>query len=238
MKQNIYDHPEFFSAYKTFRDADKGMNELLEQPVIKRLMKPVKGATVLDLGCGLGHQVQRILEQQPLKITAVDISQKMLTEAQQRITSPLVKWECAAAEEYDFTAETYDIIISSMTMHYVADLKTLFRKIYKALKPGGQMLISMEHPACTAVLKRTDGEQYPVDYANEGPRKQDWFVKDVVKYHRKLATITEEVLEAGLLLKNLEEPTPDKALLQLRPDFEKHVQRPPVLIINALKTIL
>ena len=55
MKQNIYDNPEFFTGYKTLRDGDKVLNELLEQPVMKRLLLPVQNKTVLDMGCGLGH---------------------------------------------------------------------------------------------------------------------------------------------------------------------------------------
>lgn len=58
MKQNIYDHPDFFSAYKDFRNQDQGMNGLLEQPVMKRMMQFVYGKNILDLGCGLGHQIE------------------------------------------------------------------------------------------------------------------------------------------------------------------------------------
>ncbi|MCQ9639378.1 tRNA 5-methoxyuridine(34)/uridine 5-oxyacetic acid(34) synthase CmoB [Chryseobacterium sp. WG14] len=55
MKQNIYDNPEFFTGYKALRDGDKVLNELLEQPVMKRLLLPVQNKTILDMGCGLGH---------------------------------------------------------------------------------------------------------------------------------------------------------------------------------------
>ncbi|BAP32366.1 putative methyltransferase [Chryseobacterium sp. StRB126] len=237
MKQNIYDHPDFFEGYKDLRDNDKGLNELLEQPAIKCLMKPVQGKIVVDLGCGLGHQVESILSQSPKKIIGVDISKKMLAEAKKRISSPSVQWVCQAVEEYEFGKEKLDLVLSSMTLHYIANLKMVFKKIYAGLKPGGQFLFSIEHPSCTAILESLNRMQTIPNYAIENQRKQDWFIKDVVKYHRKLSTIVQEVLEVGFILKNLKEPTPDTRLLRQRTDFEKHIQHPPILILDTLKPL-
>lgn len=240
MKQNIYDNPEFFTGYKALRDGDKGLNELLEQPVMKRLLLPVQNKTVLDMGCGLGHQIRSLLLQDPKWITGLDISQKMLTEAQNRISSPKVEWICSSLEDFDAGINRFDLVISSMTLHYIDDLKNLFQKIFNALQPGGQFLFSMEHPICTAALKpweELNGEKYwPVNrYSEEKLRKQDWFVKDVEKYHHQLSTIVNTLLTAGFILKNLEEPSPDKELLNLRPDFLQHAHRPPIVIINCQK---
>lgn len=237
MKQNIYDHPDFFKGYKDLRNNDKGMNELLEQPTMKRLMRSVKGKTVLDLGCGMGHQIESILPQEPEKVVGVDISQKMLAEARKKASSSIVQLVCQPVEEYEFGVEQFDLVLSSMTLHYVADLKTLFQKIYTSLKPQGQFLFSIEHPICTAALHSLSNILNRTDYATEGPRKQDWFIKDIIKYHRKASTIIEEALEAGFVLKNLQEPTPDTKLLERRPDFNKHIQYPPMLILDFCKPL-
>lgn len=240
MKQNIYDDPDFFSGYKALRDGDKGLNELLEQPVMKNLLHPIQDKTILDMGCGLGHQIQALLQQHPKHITGLDISQKMLNEAQSRILFSNVEWICSALEDFDFGKNKFDLVISSMTLHYIENLDTLFQKIYSGLKPGGQFLFSMEHPICTAALqpwKELDAKKYWLvnRYSEEDLRKQDWFVKDVEKYHHQLSTIVNALLKAGFLLKNMEEPSPGKELLQLRPDFEQHIHRPPIVIMNAEK---
>lgn len=240
MKQNIYDNQDFFSGYKSLRDGDKGLNELLEQPVMKKLLLPVQNKTILDMGCGLGHQIRSLLPQHPQQITGLDISQKMLHEAQSRTSSSGVEWICSALEDYDFGTNRFDLVISSMTLHYIENLDLLFQKIYDGLKQGGQFLFSMEHPICTAALKpweELNGEKYWLinRYSEESLRKQDWFVKDVEKYHHQLSTIVNGLLKAGFTLKNLEEPRPDEELLQLRPDFEQHIHRPPIVIINIEK---
>ncbi|MCP4752877.1 MAG: hypothetical protein GY866_18480 [Proteobacteria bacterium] len=38
MKQNLYDHPEFFAGYQALRDSKGGLNEVLEQPAMKSLL--------------------------------------------------------------------------------------------------------------------------------------------------------------------------------------------------------
>lgn len=240
MKQNIYDNPEFFEAYKDLRDQDKGLNELLEQPVMKRLMYNANGKSILDIGCGFGHQIQAVLEQNPIAITGIDISKKMIAEAKRRLNDSRVSLQCTAIEDYTIKPKTFDIVISSMALHYIEDIKPLLHKIYEGLNNKGQFLFSVEHPVCTASQngwKEVNGSPSWLlnQYGKEGIRKQNWFVDGVIKYHRKLSTLVNELSEAGFCIKNIEEPTPDEALLISRPDFRLHVERPPIVIFNCIK---
>jgi len=240
MKQNIYDNPEFFEAYKDLRDQDKGLNELLEQPVMKRLMYNANGKSMLDIGCGFGHQIQVVLEQNPIAITGIDISEKMIVEAKRRLNDSRVSLQSTAIEDYTIEPKTFDIVISSMALHYIEDIKPLLHKIYEGLNNKGQFLFSVEHPVCTASQngwKEVNGSPSWLlnQYGKEGIRKQNWFVDGVIKYHRKLSTLVHELSEAGFCIKNIEEPTPDEALLISRPDFRLHVERPPIVIFNCIK---
>jgi 2-polyprenyl-3-methyl-5-hydroxy-6-metoxy-1,4-benzoquinol methylase len=240
MKQNIYDNPEFFEAYKNLRDQDKGLNELLEQPVMKRLMYNANGKSILDIGCGFGHQIQVVLEQNPIAITGIDISEKMIAEAKRRLNDSRVSLQSTAIEDYTIEPKTFDIVISSMALHYIEDIKPLLHKIYEGLNNKGQFLFSVEHPVCTASQngwKEVNGSPSWLlnQYGKEGIRKQNWFVDGVIKYHRKLSTLVNELSEAGFCIKNIEEPTPDESLLISRPDFRLHVERPPIVIFNCIK---
>ncbi|MYY25766.1 class I SAM-dependent methyltransferase [Elizabethkingia anophelis] len=240
MKQNIYDNPEFFEAYKELRDQDKGINELLEQPVMKRLMYNANGKSILDIGCGFGHQIQSVLKQNPLAVTGIDISEKMIAETKRRLEDSRVSLQCIAIEDYTIVPETFDIVISSMALHYIENIRPLLHKIYKGLDNKGQFLFSVEHPVCTAAQNgwtKVNGNPSWLlqQYAKEGIRKQNWFVDGVIKYHRKLSTLVNELSETGFTIRNIEEPTPDDALLMLRPDFKLHVERPPIVIFNCIK---
>ena len=54
MSQNIYDNEIFFTEYMKLRN-EKSNNDLLEQPAINKLLPDVNGKTILDIGCGYGH---------------------------------------------------------------------------------------------------------------------------------------------------------------------------------------
>jgi SAM-dependent methyltransferase len=241
MIQNIYDHPEFFAAYKDLRDNDKGFNESIEAPAVQRLIKGVGGSNVLDLGCGLGHQINFLLEQGAEKIDAIDVSKKMIDECAKRFQHPNVSFCCEAIENYSMGINQYDIIVSSMALHYVNDLDQVFVNIYQALKKEeGQFIFSVEHPICTACqigwLDAAETKYWLIkDYSKEGIRYQNWFVDGVQKYHRKLSTIVELLLKHGFTIAAIDEPQPSPAWLDKRPNLTQHLHRPPVLVIKACK---
>ena len=113
MKQNIYDNSTFFESYKDLRNNDKGLNEIIEQPVMNRLLKNIQNATILDIGCGLGHQIERLLDQQPKKIIGIDISQKMLQAAKKRVNHNTVDFICSPIENYVIAQNYFDLVLST-----------------------------------------------------------------------------------------------------------------------------
>lgn len=83
-------------------------------------------------------------------VLGIDLSEKMLDQAQ-KINQPAgVEYLRCALEDYAYPAETYDIVISSLTLHYIEDLSALFRKVAQTLRTGGEFIFSMEHPIFTA----------------------------------------------------------------------------------------
>ena len=84
----------------------------------------------------------------------------------------------------------------------------------------------------------TDGEQHhwPVDdYDREGPRGTRWFKEGVIKHHRRIDTILNSVLDAGLVLRRVLEPAADDASVAERPDLLATRRRPPILVVRADK---
>ena len=54
MTQNIFDNDTFFKEYMDLRFHKKNLNDLIEQPQMKRLLPEIKNKTILDIGCGWG----------------------------------------------------------------------------------------------------------------------------------------------------------------------------------------
>lgn len=92
----------------------------------------------------------------------------------------------------------------------------------------------MEHPIRTAAPGTRRPPGVVVDnYALEGRRDTTWHVDGVVKYHRRISTILNALLDTGLHLERLDEPTPNPEAVAGRMDLVQHLASSPVLVIAA-----
>ena len=240
--QNIYDDTTFFEGYKALRDADTGLNGALEIPALHRLLPALSSLHVLDLGCGFGEFARFARTQGAASLTGVDISARMLEEAVRRTSDPSVTYEHCPIEHYRPAADSFNLVVSSLALHYVEDYAGVVERVFQALKPGGRFLFSVEHPLCTAYpagwVSDNEGHRryWPVDrYREEGKRDTRWFVDGVIKYHRTVETYVNTLIRSGFLLEHLGEPGPTAEALKARPTLEAECRRPPFLLLRALR---
>jgi SAM-dependent methyltransferase len=237
----LYDDPSFFTQYQLMRTARAGLNDELEQPALARLLSPVHGASVIELGCGDGAQARQLADEGARDVLAVDSARQMLALAASH-PHPRVRYLQDDIETLHLPAHSADCVISSLALHYVRDYPGLIRRIAQWLRPGGQLVFSIEHPICTAQDPMTgwltvDGHDlWPVNgYARETARIQRWFGVPVVKHHRRMTTIITGLTAAGLILTGIDEPHPGEEVLARRPDLAQHLRRPPLLLISGRK---
>lgn len=55
----------------------------------------------------------------------------------------------------EFPEESFDVILSSLAFHYVADYEILVKKIYRILKSGGKLVFTVEHPVLLPMEHKT-----------------------------------------------------------------------------------
>lgn len=235
-RQNIYDQPSFFEAYQRMRSNKAGLNEALEQPALHSLLPDVTRARVIDLGCGDGALCRVLVALGAARVTGVDPSARMLQLARARTADPRITYMHGFAEDASFEAGSAELVTSSLALHYVSGTAfgVLLGRIARWLGRGGRIVASMEHPIVTAPRHRAATDIAVIDdYADEGPRSTSWFIDGVVKYHRAISTILNTVIDAGLTIERVVEPTPDSELLRHRPDLELHRHRPPLLLVRA-----
>jgi len=242
--QNIYDNPDFFAGYSQMRRVQGGLNEAMEWPAFKRLLpKSIMGLRVLDLGCGMGHFARAAREMGAAEVIGVDVSERMLAEARARTNDPAITYHRAEIEGFDGGDTAFDLVTSSLALHYIADYRGVAVRLARALKPGGRVVFSVEHPVMTSLAAQAwhrapDGAKlhWPIDnYCEEGPRATHWFVDGVIKYHRTIETYVQGLLDAGLVLAGLLEPVPEAEFLGTRPDLVEEYRRPPFMLLAADK---
>jgi ubiquinone/menaquinone biosynthesis C-methylase UbiE len=240
--QNIYDQPQFFAGYSQMERFGAGWTRALEQPLFMELLPDPTGLRVLDLGCGAGQLSCHLAQAGAADVVAVDISQAMLRLARTQHSHPRVSYRLEAIEHVCFGPERFDLIVSSLALHYVANYRGLVRNIARWLTLGGVLVYSTEHPIYTA---RLPGEGWVLDprgervgwqidnYFREGLREERWFVDNVRKYHRTISTLFDGLLDAGLRIERVIEPAPGAERLERRPHESEHLRRPMFLLVRA-----
>lgn len=85
MKENKYDDDRFFSQYAQMSRSVKGLQGAGEWHILQKMLPDFTDKRVLDLGCGFGWHCIYAIEHDAKYVTGIDISGKMLEEAQKEI---------------------------------------------------------------------------------------------------------------------------------------------------------
>lgn len=217
MSQNIYDDPDFHDAYRRLNRSVHGLDGAPEWPTVASLLPALTGRAVVDLGCGFGAFARWAAEQGAC-VDAFDLSARMLARAAELTPDDAaITYQRADLDELELRAGAYDLAYSALTLHYLADLPRLLATTHRALRPGGSLVLVVEHPVYTAPstieFAQVDGRHvWPLDrYGEEGPRRRDWLAPGVVKQHRTLGTWVNSLLDAGYTLQRVVDWRPSTA---------------------------
>jgi SAM-dependent methyltransferase len=240
--QNIYDDKDFFEGYIQLPRQVQGLDGSPEWPDFRALIPDIKGAKVLDLGCGFGWICRWAREAGAEQVLGIDVSSNMLAKAREFPKDPAITYLQADLETLVLEPITYDVVLSSLAMHYLKNLPALVSQVYQRLKPRGSFVFCVEHPIFTAprkpdFIEDTDGKlAWPVtQYLSEGPRVTNWFAEGVIKQHRTIATYITMLLDAGFVLSALNEWGASIQQLEQGLEWVKSRERPIFLIIKATK---
>lgn len=244
-RQNIFDNETFFDGYKKLRDNDLSYNDLLEQPAMAKMLPGLNGKSVLDLGCGYGHNCMDFVQKGASKVVGIDISEKMLSVAKTESAHEKIEYLNMSMTDISTLNKKFDFIYSSLAFHYVNDFEAFSKDMYSILNKGGQLLFSQEHPIITATLdgnghfnKDENGNRISYTFSNynePGERRIHWYVDGVVKYHRTLSGVINALTKAGFIIEEICEPTPEAWAIEKLPTIVKEYIKPNFLIVKANK---
>jgi tRNA (cmo5U34)-methyltransferase len=115
--------------------------------MIARLLEylPADAQRILELGCGTGNLSMKLAESHPLAaLTLVDGSPEMVELVRARIEESEPgsdrRTSCVLArfEELDFPAGSFDLVVSSISLHHVQDKARLYSRIRSLTSDGGR----------------------------------------------------------------------------------------------------
>jgi len=127
---------------------DESINKTrdLEALAFRDQLEEISFTNVLEIGCGTGKNTAWLAERAQ-RITAVDLSEKMIARAKEKLEGKPVNFVIADInEDWSFTGETFDLVSFSLMLEHIENLEAVFKKLVGFLLPGGHVYIGELHP--------------------------------------------------------------------------------------------
>ncbi|UYQ90963.1 class I SAM-dependent methyltransferase [Chitinophaga horti] len=146
LSHHVYNDRSFAEQYAQ-NITNNPWNAGYERPASLSLLPDnLNGLHILDAGCGPGITTKEFLEKQAT-VTAIDYSDAMVSLAQENTggRAHIVQHDLNEPLSM-FANESFDVIYSSLVIHYIDDLKALFAEFRRVLRKGGLLIFSTDHP--------------------------------------------------------------------------------------------
>ena len=106
------------------------------------------GWTMLDIGCGGGATLQRLLKRSlDAKVYGIDISEESVAKAK-KVNADLLDKQVfvtlGSAEKLPYENEKFDLVTAVETVYFWPNLPDCLQEVCRVLKPGGKFAILVE----------------------------------------------------------------------------------------------
>ncbi|MFZ0680410.1 class I SAM-dependent methyltransferase [Candidatus Binatus sp.] len=207
----------------------------------------LSGKTVLDAGCGEGHNT-RMFARRGARMTGVDLSPKMIEFARtEELREPLgIRYERASFTDLaNFGKDSFDAVVSTMALMDGPDFPGAIREFALVLRPGGTLAYSILHPCFSTKgfgwVRDDSGRAIKftvADYFNEEVWIDRWKFGHapntaqveqfaIPRFDRTLSDYINPVIAAGLQLEEISEPRAPESACALYPEafrkFRDHI---------------
>ena len=181
-----------YNSWAQQYDSNENKTRDLEARSLRETLAPFTFNHCLEIGCGTGKNTEWLIER-TRTITAVDLSEEMLSRAKQKIPSESIKFiQADINREWRFGHSSFDLVTFSLVLEHIKNLDHIFEEVAKVLGPGGYVYIGELHP-----YKQYAGSKARFE-TNEG-------VQVVECYNHHISEFTNNAKKNGLHLLLLNE---------------------------------
>ncbi|MEZ5164070.1 MAG: class I SAM-dependent methyltransferase [Fimbriimonadaceae bacterium] len=195
---------------------------LILDPALEPWLSGLAGKRVLDLGCGQGRYCGKMLSC-GVKAVGIDPVEKFIAKA--KGDHPNGEFEVAVAENLPFEDDSFDVVLSYLTIIDIPDLEKAADEIARILRPGGEFkIVTISNLASTSDgwVKDDEGNRLyrTIDrYMEHFSLDLEWRGIRVRNFHRPLSYILKLFFDRGLVMTEFLEPLPPKDHNWYREEF-------------------
>ena len=230
MPENNYD--AFADDYQADNE-NNAWNAGYERPAILSLAGDVAGLRVLDAGCGGGVHAAVLLERGAI-LTGIDSSVGLLNIAQRRLNGQARLFVADLNKPLPFDDGAFDLVLSSLVMHYLPDWSLPLSEFNRLLSPGGRFVFSTHHPFMDH--QASGHENYFATYNfSETWRRGE---KDITMrfWHRPLHAMFDALKSAGFRIDVISEPLPESCFRERFPvEYQSLTTSPRFIFFSVIK---
>ena len=212
------DYDSFAEAYSAENEASL-LNAYYERPAMLALAGDVAGRRILDAGCGSGPLFAELRDRGAI-VTGFDKSAAMLELARRRLGDGADLQVTDLGGPLPFPDGEFDDVIASLVLHYLRDWGPALAELRRVLRPGGRLLVSVEHPFAITLMHVMAGRE--ADYFATSCRTEEYTFSGqpalLSLWDRPLHAMTGAFTAAGFRMTVISEPEPAPAARELFPD--------------------
>lgn len=137
---------EAYNSWASQYDTNENKTRDLEARALRDILATISFESCLEIGCGTGKNTEWLV-QRSQHITAIDLSEEMLSKAKQKIQTDKIDFiSFDINNDWNFSDRTYDLISFSLVLEHIENLDHIFKEVYKKLNEGGYVYIGELHP--------------------------------------------------------------------------------------------
>ncbi|KYC35632.1 methyltransferase type 11 [Scytonema hofmannii PCC 7110] len=228
------DYEAFAEAYVS-RTESNAYNAYYERPAMFSLLPEVRYKRVLDAGCAGGVYAEWLVNR-GADVVAIDISNKMVDLTRQRLQNRAQVYQADLNQPLTFLrSNSFDIVLSSLTLHYIQDWESVFREFHRILSPKGLLQFSTHHPFMDFLFFEKEN-YFATELLEDSWEGYGGKPVCVRFYRRPLSVMTSALTNTGFVMEQIIEPHPTEECKRLYPEaYERLTTKPGFLIFRAHK---
>ncbi len=202
----VNDYDSFAEAYAATNENNL-VNAYYERPAMLALAGDVAGRRILDAGCGSGPLLAALRDRGAI-VTGIDKSAGMLELARRRLGDGADLQVAVLGGPLPFPDDAFEDVTASLVLHYLQDWGPALAELRRVLKPGGRLIVSVNHPLAENLWHREAGLEpdyfatynYAVEWTADGQTALLRF------WTRPLHAMTDAFTAAGFRISVISEP--------------------------------